>query len=334
MSGAANPQPEFEDASSAAAWWDARLRSPLCTPDDRKAFAAWCTASEENRAAFDRLQTMVRALHGASASDPRLRSIRDRARAAAALRTRRTALAASLVGGLLIGGGALGGYLYTTARTEPVSIYRTVPGERSTVRLADGSVVVLNSKTEVRVSYRRNARNLELVSGEALFDVAKDAKRPFRVRAARRDIVAVGTAFDVRLDPAEIQVTMIEGKVKVSPAGRWAQRPEPQYLTPGQRMVAGINALESRIEAADLSRETAWLEDKVIFEGEPLKNALMEISRHTERPIRIGDASLSNLPISGMFKTTQPENFIAALTAYYPISAVTSANGEVVLYRR
>lgn len=99
---------------------------------------------------------------------------------------------------------------YALART-----YQTGIGQRSTVTLEDGSSVELNAKTRIRVAFNERRRNVELTEGQALFHVAKNAQRPFVVRAGNRDIVAVGTAFDVRLDATTVRVTLIEGKVKV-----------------------------------------------------------------------------------------------------------------------
>jgi transmembrane sensor len=323
-----------ESLAEAAARWDARLRSPDCTDADRLAFAAWLGEDSSHRQAFERLQVALRSLQAAAAADPQLRAVRDRARGATRAHARRFGMAASLAAVLLIGGAGVGVYVYKMPGAETASVYRTAPGERSTLRLGDGSVVVMNSRTELQVAYGKHRRSLTLVSGEAMFDVATDADRPFSVRAGRREVIAVGTAFGVRLDPRELRVVMIEGKVKVAPAGPWKQRPAEQILVGGQRMTAAPNALEVEVGAADLTKDTAWLEDRVIFDGETLKVAVEEINRHTERPIRIGDASLSALRISGMFKTTQPEKFLDALTAYYPISTVTNRAGDTVLYRK
>jgi len=322
------------DALEEAARWDARLRSPDCTDADRSAFAAWIGEDADHLAVFERLQAGLRELQAAAGTDPQLRAVRDRARAATRARAHRFGIAASLAAILMIGGAGLGAYFFVMPGTEPASVYRTAPGERSTLRLGDGSVVVMNSRTELKVAYAKDQRSLTLISGEAMFDVAPDPDRPFSVTAGRREVIAVGTAFGVRLDPGELRVVMIEGKVKVAPAGAWKQRPAEQILVGGQRMTAGANALEVEIDDADLIKDTAWLDERVIFDGETLKVALEEINRHTERPIRIGDASLTGLPISGMFRTTQPEKFLDALTAYYPISAVKNRTGDTVLYRK
>jgi transmembrane sensor len=94
--------------------------------------------------------------------------------------------------------------------------YTTAVGQRSTITLRDGSSVELNARTRVKVDFTETRRSVELVDGQALFHVAKNPHRPFIVRAGNREIVAIGTAFDVRVDAAYLRVTLIEGKVAIS----------------------------------------------------------------------------------------------------------------------
>ena len=313
-----------------AAAWDARLRSPLCSAADRTEFEAWCEADPRHREAFHDLQVKLELLQAASRSDPTLRAIRERVTASHRRRWQSGLLAASLAAAI-VGGAGWAGWIVVRDAAPAVSTYATAAGEMSTVHLQDGSVVTLNSKTELKVSESRHERSLQLLWGQASFAVAHDKSRPFVVTAGRRQVVAVGTAFDVRFDERRLVVTMVEGKVKVRGAGSWASPPPEQELIRGQGLTADNNSPAVTIETGDLSANLLWREGKVVFDNTPLSAAVEEINRYTQRPIVIGDSSLRQMRVSGMFHTATPETFVAALTTYYPIAEKKSATGTVLV---
>jgi transmembrane sensor len=220
-----------DQTAEEAGLWDARLRAPDCTDADRARFAQWRDADSSHWAAFERLQTIVASLRS-EMSRADVRALRD-----AALRARprhqwrlSLLLAASLAAltmaitvwtelpavmsfaplrNLVAFAGRITG-------TDSAEQYITAAGQRSTVILRDGSSVELNSRTRVKVDFNETRRSVELIDGQALFHVAKNPHRPFIVRAGNREIVAIGTAFDVRVDATYLRVTLIEGKVAVS----------------------------------------------------------------------------------------------------------------------
>jgi transmembrane sensor len=213
-------------------YWDARLRSPHCTEADRAFFAEWRDACPEHREAFERLQTVLADLrHHMARAD--VRALRDAALRAEKLRAprRRMFAAAALVAGLAAATAfwttlpdrfrhASSSELVAMAESligsQQAGVYETGAGQRSTDTLQDGSSVELNARTRIKVVFSENTRTVELIYGQAFFHVAHDARRPFVVRAADREITAVGTQFDVRLDAMSVRVTLIEGNVKVS----------------------------------------------------------------------------------------------------------------------
>ena len=95
-------------------------------------------------------------------------------------------------------------------------IYETRIGEQNTITLVDGSVIQLNTDSQIQVNYLGNQRNIVLTAGEAHFDVAKDPQRPFVVSAGEGMVRAVGTAFSVRLDQQAVKVIVTEGKVALA----------------------------------------------------------------------------------------------------------------------
>src|SRR5690606_7675607 len=123
--------------------------------------------------------------------------------------------------------------------------FRTGPEQTTTITLPDGSKVTLDEGTVLRADETRRERRLELVEGRAFFRVAKDASRPFVVRARGKTITALGTAFDVSLEAEQVEVTLVEGRVKVeapvavplsAAAPRAALAVQSTELTPGARL--------------------------------------------------------------------------------------------------
>ena len=326
-----------------AAFWDARLRSPLCTESDRDAFAAW-RADGANAAAFERLQTGIDALHMACDSDAELRAMRDRVMEHHAA-PRRWRLAAGIAAAVVALGAAAAwlpagpapGERGLQVASGTGSIFQTGVGERSTVTLADGSKVTLNTRSRVEVTYSGDRRLVKLVGGQALFEVAKDPSRPFIVTAGWRRVTALGTAFDVWLDGEKVQVTLLEGKVAIEPTRPTVLQkiiaPERE-LVPGQQLVAGADAIGAEVRKANLETATSWREGKVVFADTPLTEAVAEMNRYSATPIMIGDPSLARYTVNGMFLTAQPQSFVGAVTAYFPIDARPHPGGGTVLAPR
>jgi transmembrane sensor len=100
-------------------------------------------------------------------------------------------------------------------QTERYPLYSTDVGERRSLTLADGSTVDLNARSSIRVEFTKTERHVELLGGQALFQVAKDSARPFIVRSAEATVRAVGTQFDVNRKPSGTTVTVLEGRVAV-----------------------------------------------------------------------------------------------------------------------
>lgn len=210
--------------------------------------------------------------------------------------------------------------------------YATAVGERSTIVLADGSQVMLNTDTRLEVSYSETERRIDLQQGQALFDVAKNPDRPFIVQAAGREVTALGTAFDVRAESRTLRVTLIEGSVSVEDAElEPAAAPEtPTRLKPGEQYVAEGGA-EPEVRLAQIDHVTSWREGKLIFSDEPLSEAVAEVNRYSARKIVLADAALGDLRVSGVFRTGRTDSFVQAVSTYFPVQAKETAPGRIVL---
>src|SRR5690606_10338466 len=210
--------------------------------------------------------------------------------------------------------------------------YRTDVGQRTTAVLADGSKVELNTDTELRVEFERGVRRVALLRGQALFDVAHDADRPFVVAAGGRTITALGTVFDVNLAGEGLSVTLVEGRVAI--AGQ-AHEPgalpaEPRILVPGEQFVA-IASRAEEVRPAAIERVTSWRRGRVVFENERLAEVIGEINRYSKRRLVLGDPALAELRVSGVFRTGSVANFSAALTASFPVRTVADPASDTIV---
>lgn len=205
--------------------------------------------------------------------------------------------------------------------------YETKIGERRSVRLADGSMVHLNTATRLAVKLDADRRNIRLYGGEASFDVAHDKSRPFEVEANGSIIRAVGTSFNVRLNEMLVDLTVTEGIVAIRQPGRIAERLEAgrsALIHPDTMAIKPLNEVE-------MSQRTAWHQDMIELNGDSVEQAVAEFNRYLETPIIVGDAHVGSMHIGGRFNTHDADRFLVALEHSLPIRVIKSADGSVVL---
>jgi transmembrane sensor len=247
--------------------------------------------------------------------------------------TRRGLIAAGVSVAGFVGAGAwlsLGWIDETWGGTK----YASGVGQVQKVSLTDGSVMTINTQTQLRVRYTRERRDIRLVRGEAMFSVAHDAARPFAVRVGQWTVLAVGTAFAVRsLDESAMDITVTEGIVDMLPANSGANRVY-QRLTANQGAnVDGTGRVEVRqLSSSEIARQLAWRAGMVVFTGEPLHRALAEMNRYSSRRIMVADPELAERQIVGVFPTTDIQTFVSGIQATLGLEAVQ--NGNIVLLRR
>lgn len=312
-------------ARQAADWF---IANQGATPDypERAAFVAWLRASPIHIEEYLGVALVARDLP-AAADDPELslESLLELARADAAGNVvpvpalyrrepaaRRVPLPRqwSLVGAAAAAVAilAVSVFWWTTAGQSGnlVQTYRTAHGEQAQQRLPDGSVLHLNTETTVAVNYDRGERVVHIEGGQALFKVAHDNSRQFRVVAGAAEIVAAGTQFDVRLAGATAVVTVVEGRVDVYAGTR--RRVEAGYQL---RIDGGVMPAQS--ERVDVQAAVAWLQRKIVFERQPLGEVADEFNRYGTVQIVIEDDSLRALPVSGVFNAYDTNSFAAFL---------------------
>lgn len=212
-----------------------------------------------------------------------------------------------------------------------VPAYATEIGEQLSVPLPDGSEAVLNTDTSLEVIYSEEERTIVLERGEVYFDVAPDAKRPFRVRAGARIVEAVGTAFTLqRTRPDSLEVTVVEGRVSVlraidvSPPASARRLPEPGSehadsatfsLAAGE--VAIVSEQEDSVQKVEIGPEDiearlAWRHGMLFFQGDSLETVIREVSRYSTVTIE-AEPAVRDIPVNGYIRAGDIEQLVALL---------------------
>ena len=322
----------METISELAARWAVRADAGALGPDEQRELETWLAADSRHRGAYVRARAQwvdldrLAALQGpAGGTDGRF---------PAAGLSRRQLLAAGIAAI-----GFLGGGLSWLIVREGQERYTSGIGEVRRIALEDGSTLLLNTASEVTVRLTKQQRGIRLVRGEALFEVAHDKSRPFIVQANDTAVRAVGTAFAVRLDAAQVDVTVTEGVVEVvdlktmsglGPATTPVSRFEVKRVAAHEHaVIARSRAPEVEpIAPAKADRQLAWREGMVSFDGETLQTAVAEINRHNRRQIVVDDPALAAMPIVGVFRATDLEGFSAAAAAALKARAIP--DGDVI----
>lgn len=310
-----------------AAAWVARLGSDQRTRADEEAFDAW-RADPANAAAFDDHAQLWDGL-GALGADAEARAILlGEPASRRPTVNRRTALA-----GVTAAAAATAAAVVLPRVDDWRGVYHTRKGQQRQVILSDGSRLMLDTDTRLRVSFSDAERRLTLERGQAHFKVAKDAARPFRVFVGDDEVRAVGTAFDVRKDGAGCKVTLEEGIVAVYRAGAPkvdGVRAPAAVLKPGQQARLAP-AVPVQVASVDLDRVQAWRYGRLVFDSAPLGEAVDDINRYGGRQVVLSDPALANIKVSGVFHTTDPDAFVEAITAAFPVKLASEDSRELVL---
>ena len=192
--------------------------------------------------------------------------------------------------------------------SEILRIYVPKGGEFELV-LADGTRVWMNSETELKFPrvFTGDKRQVELVSGEAYFDVRKDKIKPFIVRNKDLDLTVLGTQFNIQnySDEHEIITTLVEGAVQLSS--------DKTILHPGEQATYNKATRETQVETVDTELFTAWREGRLIFKSTRLETVLKQLSRWYDVKFVYEEERLKDLIFSGKMKKYDNGNVILGI---------------------
>jgi len=219
-------------------------------------------------------------------------------------------------------------------------LYSTDVGEQKPITLADGSRVLLNTDSRIQVNYSAQQREVFLLRGEAYFEVAHNAERPFLVYAGANMVRAVGTAFTVYLKKQDIEVVVTEGIVELSAMANGSGGRTAKNLIKPAIKLADIKAGQSAdfnqevesiqpVMPLEIKRKLSWREGILAFSGEPLEQVVAEISRYTPVTIVISDPAIRNVRIGGYFKVGATDALLEALETSFGVR-VNRVNDKLV----
>ncbi len=343
---------ERDPAHLAAADWLVRLRNPEVSLEETLAWQAWMKEDPCHAQAFERVEAVAELMpHVRPPREPAPRELaRDTYDASTSLkewrapqrRERTLAMAASLA--LLAAGASFAVYFGSSTLRSDVPSYEvaTMVGENRTISLRDGSKITLGGDTRVAIALSDSLRDIELSRGEALFTVAKDPLRPFKVRAGNATVVAVGTEFNVRRASDRAIVSVTEGRVIVEPIGHllpvallreFKPKLRPVHLDAGQQTMADDAGIGSATRIEDPAAATSWQSGQLAFRLQPLRYVLEDVNRYAPKPIVLDDQDLGTLLITGMVTRENVDGWIESLERGFALRA-TEEPDRIVLGRR
>jgi transmembrane sensor len=235
------------------------------------------------------------------------------------------------IGALLVIAVAAGITWYLSTAHE--KSYRTKIGALTTVPLSDGSKVTLNTDTEIHVELTPSARRIKLDQGEAYFEVAKDAARPFIVDIADKRVVAVGTQFSVRRDHDDIRVLVTDGRVRIERPGTSPEAAQTQLAAGSEARTTRTAVLVDQTAPAQVEQLLSWRTGHIIFRDTALADAVAEFNRYTARKIVIEDPAIAGIRIGGSFRSDNADAFLWLLQSGFPIH-VEQQNDRISLTKR
>ena len=305
----------------AAALWAARHAEGLYGYEEEQ-FRTWLAHSRQNAEAWSDAETAWRAFDDAE-DDEILAAMRSHALAArpsSLFRPQSVAAAAILL------------FLFATAwlvtplmtqdvapsasgRAAPTVVYASAKGEVKVVTLPDGSRVTLDSASAIELRFTDASRALRLQRGRAFFDVSPNSRRPFSVTVQDREVLALGTRFDVRLRPGELTVTLVEGSVKISAPGLVGST----ILQPGQQFVERGGTALVRSRDVPPNEALDWQQGYVTFDNDTLAAAVAEINRYSKKQLTVRDQSVAARRVTGRFRSGDAERFGVIVGEIHPV---------------
>lgn len=313
-----------------AAQWFMRLQDEDCTDAERNTFSRWLAADPRHAHEYEAMRNTWQACDGLKPAFPAAHTAAEpSAHATRPRHYRRTFSFAAVVMVLAL---ALG--IGWNQGWVPVE-YRTYEAENATrlVTLPDGSRVELNISTHMSYARYKDRRIVSFDKGEAFFEVAHDALKPFVVHAGKGSIQALGTRFNVWMYQDQVNVILVEGSVLV--LGDRSQPGRSVRLTPGMQARYRDNDAQpesSLTQTGDAS--LAWRYGKLVFNDLPLRQALPLINRYLPTPIMLGDNATGDLRLGLSYNIREMSRLLTSLPQVLPVRVTLNEQGQPVLHKQ
>ncbi len=218
-------------------------------------------------------------------------------------------------------------------------VYETPVGALQVVKMEDGSAVTLNTSTIIQTAFDASQRKIELQKGEAFFEVAHDEDVPFIVTAGTTQVEAVGTAFSVQRLGDEVEVTVTEGRVKITKiesGTRATEDQQPLFADGGQQVYLNEQkkVVVQSVKPEEIAKVLMWQQRMLAFNGESLKEVIAEFSRYTEAEIHIADDRTAAIRVGGYFRSDDLPGIMKSLEENFEISVEQQSPDYYVLSQR
>lgn len=316
-----------DQAREQAAGWFARLKTRETSSADLQAFRIW-RKTPGHKEAYDEVVAFWKQSEAVKA-DPDIQDALAAAlgRAGNAPASRRAVRVSRPIVGLSLAAAVLalvggGGFLLRGAHS-----YATDVGEQRLVRLADGSTVRLDTNSKVEVRFRAGRRDVRLVRGQALFQVAHDATRPFVVQADGASVTALGTRFDVKHEAGGVRVTLVQGSVEVR--AQEGAAPQVWRLQPGEAV--STDQPMATPKPVDVAVATSWTSGRLVFHAVPLATAVAEVNRYNHDRIVLDGPHVAEASISGVFDAGDSETFVDSVAQLHELAVARPEKGVIRL---
>lgn len=313
--------------------WFARLLDADCPPEERAAFERWRDADLHHAAAYRELE-MLWKRSAEAVKDPAILAAANRAlRREPDVRATRRWMVPALATGLAMLVAAVALPRWFSAPADPVgTAYVTTAGQQRTAQLADGSLVLLDTDTEVVVRYSSRTRRVDLLHGRAQFSVQGNHAWPFVVHAGSGTVTAVGTEFQVSLDHGATDVALLKGKLAIATQSANGSE-QNASLIGGQSLSFDESGNITPLHAIDLQQAEGWTQGKLFVHDWSLPQLLTAMNRYSVAKVEIGDPSLQDIHISGVFRTGDQQTFLQMLQQGWSIRAKRVGDKQIVLSR-
>lgn len=321
-----------DEIDAVAATWAIRLDESGCEPQALPGLGEWLAGDRRRAGALLRAQAALALLE----RNTRAAGTVSQTAVARPFLDRRIGRRAIIgwAAAAAVGSAAATVALYFRAPSfsrKEAPVFRTALGEILRVPLSDGTVAMLNTQTELAVSFSSTERHLELRRGQAWFAVARDANRPFIVTTGSAVVRAVGTEFSVWLRGTGTEVLVSEGVVRAAPAGSALQAIAVKADTRAFLPVSGSATLAA-LDSSDVVRLLAWRDGQIVLGGQSVAQAAEEFNRYNARKLVIADPALGAEKVIGRFYTNQPLAFADAVAGMFD-ARVQAGPSSIRLFR-
>jgi transmembrane sensor len=353
------------DVTAEACAWIAQLESESMTSDDLAAYKEWVERSPAHKQEIQRLAVLSSEMNLLTEMAQPLKEAATRQRQLSSQnqdgywsRLRLAGVALIMLLSVYTGNQYISFY-----DQNELAMYSTEVGDYREITLSDGTVLELNTDSQIEIDYSEERRKVRLLNGEAFFQVAHNANRPFIVYANEKAVRAVGTAFVVRLSDKALEVLVTEGKVELSAADKsvepndiakglsndnvgesaTALTPvvEPIFMRAGETIVykkidnkVAIKEKVQVVSKREIKRKLSWQDGLLDFSDTPLIEVVEDLSRYTSIEIEILDPELRDLKFGGLFRTNELQALFNALETTFDIQVEKVDSTHVRLSRK